>query len=307
MSTMVKQNLLKGRVKRRSSISRSHIPYVAPAMAIMIMLTGLPIIAVLALSFTNYELAIPLGQLRWIGLRNYERLFFGHNRVFYYSIAISIGMMVVATAFQMVLGFAAASLLNQNIRFKALVVACLIVPIAITPSIASQIWKLMLNAEFGVINFLLDRFFGTTVVWLGPDHAMLSVFIVNIWIMTPFVTLILYGGLTSLPLEPFESADIDGANAVQKLFRITLPMLKPLILLTILFRSIDMLRMFDIPFVLTHGGPGNITEFIGVHIWRIGFGVNSRIGQASAVSVVLLIIVSVISLVLIKLMGRKED
>jgi len=276
-------------------------------MIIMILLTGLPIISVILLSFTNYELAMPWGSVRWIGLRNYERLFFGHNRVFYYSLAISVGMTVAATAVQMVLGFIAASLLNQNIKFKALAVGCLIVPIAITPSIASQIWKLMLNAEFGVINFILYGLFGTTVVWLGPDNALLSVFIVNIWIMTPFVTLILYAGLTSLPLEPFESAAIDGANAVQKLFRITLPMLKPLILLTILFRSIDMLRMFDIPFVLTHGGPGNITEFVGLHIWRLGFGVSTLVGRASAVSVVLLIIVSAISLTLIKLMARKED
>ena len=130
-------------LKNRSGVRRSHIPYVAPAMIIMILLAGLPIISVVVLSFTNYELAMPWSNVRWIGFRNYERLFFGHNRVFYYSLGISVGMTVVATAIQMVLGFIAASLLNQNIKFKALAVACLIVPIAITPSIASQIWKLM--------------------------------------------------------------------------------------------------------------------------------------------------------------------
>jgi len=285
---------------------KAHLPFVAPTMIIMILLIGLPIVSVVLMSFTNYELAMPPDSLRWIGLRNYTKLLFGQNKLLYYSLGISIGMMIIATAFQMVIGFISASLLNQDIKFKALVIACLIVPIAITPSIASQVWKLMLNSEFGVVNYFLKKLFGFSVVWLDKDNALLSILLVNIWLMTPYVTLILYAGLRSLPQEPFESAMIDGASSAQTLVHITLPMLKPLILITLLFRSIDMLKMFDIPYVLTQGGPGNISEFIGLHIYRTGFGVTTLVGQASAISVLLILIVCAICLLLIRLMNTKD-
>jgi len=276
-------------------------------MIIMVLLIIVPVISVMIMSFTNYELAMPIDRMKFIGLRNYERLFFGQNTLFYYSIGISLAMMAIATVLQMLLGFFCANLLNKDIKGKAVAIACLIVPIAITPSIASQVWKLMLNADFGVINFLLKKLFHTSVVWLGKDNSLLSVLIVNVWISTPYVTLILYAGLRSLPMDPYESAIMDGANSFQLLIRITLPLLQPLILLTILFRSIDLLKMFDIPYVLTQGGPGNITEFIGLHIYRTGFGVTTMVGRASAISVVLILIVALISVLLIRLLSRKED
>lgn len=302
---MSKAQLQKGAI--RKYIARNpHVPYTAPAMIIMLLLIGIPVISVIIISLTNYELAMPIESFKFIGLRNYKKLFFGSNTLLYYSLGISIGMMVIATAFQMVLGFLSASLLNQDIKFRGVAIACLIVPIAVTPSIASQVWKLMFNADFGIINYFLEKLFGVSVVWLAEQHALLCVLIVNIWIMTPYVTLILYAGLRSLPLEPFESAVIDGASPFQIFTRITLPLLKPLILLTLLFRSIDMLKMFDIPYVLTQGGPGNITEFIGLYIYRTGFGVTTLVGQASAISVILIVIVGAISVLLIRTMGAKD-
>ncbi|NLD34090.1 MAG: sugar ABC transporter permease [Clostridiales bacterium] len=286
--------------------TRRYMPFVAPAMVVMVLLVAVPFIAVVLLSFTNYELAMPADSFKWIGLRNYDRLLFGTNKLLYYSLGISVGMMVVATVLQMLIGFFCASLLNRDIKFRGLAIACLLVPIAMTPSIASQIWKLMLNAEFGVINYFLKKLFNFSVVWLDKDNSLPSVLLVNIWSMTPYVTLTLYAGLRSLPLEPYESAVIDGANGRQVLMYVTLPMLKPLILLTLLFRSIDMLKMFDVPYVLTQGGPGNITEFIGLHIYRTGFGVTTLVGRASAISVILIVLVGIISLGMIKLMSSEE-
>lgn len=286
---------------------RKYMPFVAPAMGVMLLLVAIPFIAVVLLSFTNYELAMPSSSFKWVGLRNYDRLLFGSNKLLYYSLGISLGMMVLATILQMAIGFICASLLNQNIRFRGLAIACLLVPIAMTPSIASQIWKLMLNADFGVINFFLKKLFDTSVVWLDKDNSLLSVLIVNTWSMTPYVTLTLYAGLRSLPVEPYESAVIDGANGLQLFGYITLPLLKPLIMLTVLFRSIDMLKMFDVPYVLTQGGPGNITEFIGLNIYRTGFGVTTLVGRASAISVILIVIVGLISMLLIRLMSAAQE
>ena len=306
---MAAQNVAeKGRVKKLSRLgSKAHLPYVMPTMIVMTLLIGIPIISVFAVSLTNYTLGMRLENVQFIGLRNYDRLFFGANPAIYYSLAISLGMVVVCMIIQLVLGIGSAVLINQDIKFKGFIIACLIVPIVMTPSIASLVWKLMLNSEFGVINYFLNLLFGFTVVWLGVDNALLSILLVNIWTFTPFVTLIIYAGLRSLPMEPYEAAALDGANPVQIFFYITLPMLKKLILITIMFRGFDMLRIFDTPFVLTQGGPGRLTEFIGLFIYRTGFGTStSQVARAAAISVILLLIVSVISIPLIYAMRKKD-
>ena len=287
--------------------SHAYVPYVMPTMILMALLAITPIIFVILISFTNYQLGTPFSDTKFIGLSNYIRLFDGTDSIFPYSVYISLFMMVAATSFQMVLGFINAMLLNQDFKFKGLALACLIVPIAMTPSIASQIWKLMYNSEFGVINYFVEMITGLQVVWLGKEFAILSVLIANIWMSTPFVTLILYAGLRTLPQEPFESAIIDGANRFELFYYVTLPLMKYLILLTLLLRSIDMMKMFDIPYVLTQGGPGSITQFLGLMIYDVGFGVSGMIGRASAISVILILIVSVMALFLINTMRKNRN
>jgi len=265
----------------------------------MILISIIPIIFVVIMSLTNYELGIPSERLRFVGLQNYIRLFNGQDKVFLYSIFITLAMTCIATAIQMILGFTCAFLLNEDFKFKGIAIACFIIPIAMTPSIASQVWKLMYNADFGVINYFLNLILKLKVVWLGPKYAFLSVLITNVWMSTPFVILTIYAGLRSLPVEPYESALMDGASSYQLFRWITVPLLKPLILLTLLFRLIDMFKMFDVPYVLTQGGPGDATEFLGLHIYKIGFAVTGLVGRASAVSVLLIIIVAILSKILI--------
>ena len=284
-----------------------HIPYIAPTMSVMVLVSIVPILFVIVMSFTNFELGIPLERVRFVGLRNYVRLFNGQDDVFFYSLFITLAMTLLATAIQMALGFFCAFLLNEDFKLKGLAIACFIVPIAMTPSIASQVWKLMYNSESGVINYFLNLLFGVKLVWLGPKYAFLSVLITNVWMSTPFVTLVIYAGLRSLPVEPYESAVIDGANSFQLFKWITLPLLKPLTLLTVLFRLIDMFKMFDIPYVLTQGGPGDATEFLGLRIYRIGFGVTGLVGRASAISVILILIVTILSAILITTLRKNSS
>jgi multiple sugar transport system permease protein len=169
-----------------------------------------------------------------------------------------------------------------------------------TPSITGQLWKLMLNAEYGVVNYLLEKSFGWKVVWLSESNAFLSTVLVDVWQNTPFVALILYAGLKSLPVDPYEAAMMDGANRAQMLRHITLPLLKPMFLLAVVFRSMDALKLFDIPFSLTQGGPGSATEFLSLHVYRLGFAQTGWVGRASATAVVLLMLISIISMLLIK-------
>ena len=284
------------------------VPYILSTAIVMLLLFILPLVFVFLISLTNYRLGVGLDDISFLGLSNYKRLFSGEESGFYYSVFISVFFMVLGTLIQMILGMICAMLLNQRFRRKGLVIACLIVPIAMTPSIASQIWKLMFNSEFGVINYFIEAVTGQTVQWLSADYAFLSVLIATVWQYTPFVTLMLYAGLCSLPQSPYESAILDGANKWQLFRHITLPLLKNLILLCALMRSIDMLKTFDIPYVLTQGGPGNATRFLSLKIYDTGFGEQNFVGRASAMAVVLIVLVSLISLALFRVMNKsKED
>ena len=284
-----------------------HVPFIAPAMTAMMILSVVPTIFLFAISLTNYQLGWDFSRAKFVGLKNFIRLFSGADPDFWYSVFISLAFMLLATAIEMILGFAFASLLNASeFKLKALVIGILIIPMAMTPTIAAQMWKLMFNAEYGILNIILNTLFGVEVVWLSADMAFWSILLVDIWQFTPFVTLICYAGLRSMPSDPFESASIDGANRWQVLIHITLPMMRKLLFLAILLRAVDALRLFDTAFVLTQGGPGRATEFLSLHVYRMANAQNGLIGRAAAIALVLLVISTVVSRFLIK-QQRKED
>lgn len=278
-----------------------HIKFIAPAMTLMMALSIVPTVFLCLISATNYLLGWPLGRAKIVWFDNFIRLFSGADPDFWYSVFISIAFMLLATGIEMILGYAVASLLNSfEFKLKPLVIGIMMIPLAMTPSIAAQMWKLMLNSEYGILNYILDALLGVKVIWLSPELAFWSVLLVDCWQYTPFVALILYAGLRSLPRDPYESAAIDGATPVQMLFYLTLPMLRKLLYLALLLRSIDSLKLFDTAFVLTQGGPGNKTEFLSLHVFRMANAQNGLIGRAAAISIVLLAIVTAVSRFLIK-------
>lgn len=286
---------------------KQHIKYIAPAMTALVLLSVVPTLFVGIIGFTNYQLGWDFSRAKFVWFRNFMRLFKGDDPDFWHSVWISLAFMVFATGIEMVLGFIIASLLNAwEFSLKPVVIGILIIPLAMTPSIAAQMWKLMLNSEYGVINHFLTSLFGIKIIWLSKDMAFWSVLLVDLWQFTPFVTLIIYAGLRSMPAEPYESAAIDGASRVQMLWHITLPMLRKLLFLCILMRAIDSLKLFDTAFVLTQGGPGNATEFLSLHVFRLANAQVGLIGRAAAVAVVLLVVVGVVSHFLIK-QQRKGD
>lgn len=269
----------------------------------MAILTALPTIFLYFISITNYELGSKLSDVKIVGLENYARLLSGGDPEFWVSLKLSLTFMVIVTTIELILGFFTATLLNRDFKLKSVAFACLIVPIIMTPSIVGQMWKLMLNSEYGVINYI----FGIHVTWLGPEFAFISTIIIDLWEWTPFMALLIYAGLTSIPSEPHESAVVDGANRIQLLRFVTLPLLKPLLLLAVIFRSIDSFRLFDIPFVLTQGGPGSATELLSLHVYRLGFAMTGWIGRASACAVILLIITIIITQTLIRYFRKGSE
>lgn len=304
---MLKQNTKRDNFIKRYFAKNPHNKFIAPAMCAMIILSVIPTLFLIIISFTDYQLGWEFSRAEFVGLENFIRLFSGNDSEFWFSIFISISFMVIATVIEMIIGFFLALLLNSSeFKLKPLVIGILIIPLAMTPSIAAQMWKLMFNAEYGIINHFLQILFNVKIIWLSSDMAFWSILLVDIWQFVPFVTVILYAGLRSIPDEPYESAAIDGASRLQELRYITIPMMRKLIYLAILFRAIDSLKLFDTVFVLTQGGPGNATEFLSLHVYRMANAQNGLIGRATAIAIVLLLIVTVISTFLIKLQ-RKES
>ena len=293
---------------KRSRKRRPYLPYIAPAMTIMTVLTVFPTIFLYVISLTDYQLGWDLSRVRFVGVENYLRLFSGGDPDFWNAVRISLLFMVVTTAVEMVFGFMIGKLLSETeFKLKPLVFAVLIIPIVMTPSIAGNIWKLMLNAEYGIVNYFFQLAGLERVAWLDADRAFSSVVLADIWQWTPFVALISYAGLCSLPSDQYEAAKIDGGNGFQLFTYITLPSLRPLIFLTMIFRTIDSLKIYDMPFVLTQGGPGNSTEFLSLHIYRLANAQNGLIGRAAANAIILMVISTVISKVLIHYQRKEEE
>lgn len=278
---------------------KPYIPYIAPAMTIMTVLTVFPTIFLYLISVTNYQLGWDLTRVQFVGLDNYIRLFFGRDPDFWNAVYISLKLMVLTAGIEMILGFLIGKLLCESeFRLKPVVFAILIIPIVMTPSIAGNIWKLMLNAEYGIVNYLLNCLGISSIAWLDANMAFTSVVLADVWQWTPFVALISYAGLCSLPADQYEAARIDGGNGWQLFWYITLPSLRSLIFLALIFRTIDSLKIYDMPFVLTQGGPGNSTEFLSLHIYRLANAQNGLIGRAAANAIVLMIISTAVSKVL---------
>ena len=307
-----KQTTLECRDKsfiKRCIRNNPHWKYIGPTMAILFVLSIVPTIFLFGVSLTNYQLGWKLTnpKLKFVWFKNYTRLFTGKDADFWHAVLISLEFMSLATAIEMVFGFSIALMLNKkDFKLKPLVIGILIIPLAMTPTIAGQMWKLMFNAEYGLINYILDNLFHVRVTWLSSELAFWSILIVDIWQFTPFVTLILYAGLRSVPEEPLEAAMIDGASAARTFFSIIVPMMSKLIYLALLLRCVDALKLFDTAFVLTQGGPGNATEFLSLHVYRLVNAQNGLLGRGAAVAIILLLLVNVVSKLLLKIQHRKE-
>jgi len=281
---------------------------ISPAVIVLLCVTIFPMIFLYYVSLTNYEVGNLWDQKSFVGLQNFIRLFDGRDPEFWESLKISFEFLILATGVEFIFGLGVALLFSaKQFKGKSILISLLIIPMAMTPSVVGLVWKLLYNSEYGVINYLLELFWGVKVVWLSYSMAFISVLIVDIWEWTPFMALVLYAGLQSLPKDPYEAGLVDGATTLQIFRYITLPLLKPIIVLSLLLRSIDVLKFFDVPYTLTRGGPGSSTEFLSLHVFRLAFAQTGWIGRASATAVVLVIIVVIWSTILVRFLRKTYE
>jgi len=243
--------------------------------------------------------------LKWT-LANFARL--GSDSFFLTAMAHTFVYAAAALVFEFSIGLGLALLLNTQMRGRGFFRATLLVPMMLPTVVVGVVWRLMLNANFGAINGTLKEFGLNTesLTWTAsPRLAFLSVIVVDVWQWTPFVFLVLLAGLQAIPQEPYEAALIDGSSRWQTFRYVTLPLLKPAILIALLLRTMDLLRVFDQIFILTEGGPGFATETISLYIYRTAFRFFD-FGYAAAMSFVLLALTNVISTIYIRLLQTKE-
>jgi multiple sugar transport system permease protein len=270
----------------------------APTIAVLLALTIYPLIYSVRISFQSNSGAPTL--------QNFARLF--TDQFFLSALAHTLVYAAIALTAEFLLGLGLALLLDSQIRARNIFRVLLLIPLMLPPVVVGVIWRLMLNSNFGAVNGTLKSFGVNTnlLTWTAsPKLAMASVIIADVWQWTPFMFLILLAGLQAIPQEPYEAALVDGSSPWQTFRHVTLPLLKPAILIALLLRTMDLLRVFDHIFILTEGGPGFATETLSLYIYRTAFRF-SNFGYAAAMSFVLLLITNIISLAYIRML-RAQD
>jgi multiple sugar transport system permease protein len=276
--------------------------FIAPCLFIILFVTIFPTIYTFGLSFTKWEISLP--NRPFIGLNNYAQLFLDAR--FLHTIYITAIVVVAGVSIEMILGFSLAQVFSEKIKGKRIIISALLLPVMVMPVVVGYTWRLLWDAQYGPINQVIGWIIGRPFqyTWLGKTPtAIFAILVTEIWQWTPFMFLVFLSGLASLDPEIFEAADIDGASNWYKFWHLTIPLLRPIIVVALLIRGLDSLKFFDIIFTLTIGGPGNSTETISYFIYQVGY-MFFRLGYGAAASIVLLIALAVIITYLLKFLRR---
>ena len=277
---------------------------VAPAALLILGLTVYPLAFSLWVAFINYDFSVP-GHA-FVGLDNFRRVV--SDPVAVGSTLTTVWLTVINVAVEFVLGLVLALAMAKTFRGRGLVMTVLIVPLFISPVIVGQFWALLLQRPFGPTNYLLGKLVGheVTISWLTErPWNIIAIVVADVWQWTPFMFVLLLAGLTSIPPHIYEAAELDGVNAWQAFWALTLPQLAPMILLAVTFRMLDAVKLFDVIFMLTGGGPGTSTYTASYYLYQVGFQ-QFHISQATAGSWLFLLAITALVTVLLRRLLRPE-
>jgi multiple sugar transport system permease protein len=276
------------------------------ALPALLVLIGIlyPFLTAVYYSMTTYALNRPGSLDNFVWFRNYVRMF--TDEEFWHSTYVTFAYALLATGTELVLGLIVAMLLNRSSWVAKILQPMLVFPMMIAPVIGTLIWKIMMQPSVGILNPMLKSIGLPGLQWAAvPETALFSVVLIDVWMFTPFAALILLAGLRSFPQGPFEAARVDGASFWFTFRNLTLPMLTPYILVVIVFRFMDSLKMFDIIFAMTEGGPGNSLMTYQLTAYRTSIQFQ-RLGQGLPYTIALYIIIYITSHYLIKFWGRAQ-
>jgi multiple sugar transport system permease protein len=277
---------------------------VLPCFLFVTLFAFYPILYSFYLSFHRLILGLPALGMPFVGLENYRELLGdGHAMK---SLANTLLFVFSTTALEIAFGLIIALILNRAFRARGLVRAAVLVPWAIPTVVSSQMWRFIFNDKYGVFNFML---FGSDVsayqAWLAePAMAFAAIVVADVWKASSFAGLIILAGLQTIPDELYEASRIDGASAWQQFTRITLPLVKPAILVALLFRTMDAFRVFDLVFVMTQGGPADATNVLQFYGYKKIFA-EGQMGYGSTISVLVFAVTFLVSMAYIKMVGTR--
>lgn len=281
------------------------IPYflVMPCVLYLLIMFIVPFSMSLWYSFTDFSLVRGFEAINFVGLNNYFKMF--RDPITLNAIFLTILFTVSVIFLQLIFGLSSALILNTVKKGLRFITTIYMLPMVIAPSIIALIMRFQWSYSHGLINYFLSFLGVPPLSWLGDENlALIAVILTEVWHQSPFVGLTVLAGLQSLPLAPYEAANIDGASRLQRFRYITLPLLKPVIMVALLFRTIFTLRLFDIIFILTGGGPGRATYVLSIDIYY-EFLSHYEIGYASSISWILALITMMLSFVYLKTLYKE--
>ncbi len=270
--------------------------FLAPSLALLCAVTVYPVFYVLWLSLHRKHLVF--GVSEFLGLENYSNLL--HDERFWNALKNTAYFTAASVSIELALGLGIAVLMNRAFRLKGLMRAIVLIPWAVPTVVSARMWEWLYNTDFGLINYVL----GAKVNWLGSTFwALNAAVFMDVWKTTPFVAIILMAGLQTIPEELYRAAKVDGAGPWATFRDVTLPLLKPVILVVLIFRTLDAFRVFDAIYVLTGGGPAQSTETLSIYAYKVLFQ-TLRFGYGSAISVMVFLSVAIISVFYIRVLSR---
>jgi multiple sugar transport system permease protein len=276
---------------------------ILPLLVILLGLTMYPFGYMVYMSFFRYSLA-SWEKPQFIGFSNYRDIL--QDRTAISSIDFTVLLLVVAVPLEILLGMAIAFLLRDTFGERVFRSA-LLIPMMVPAVVAGIAWKMLYNFEFGPVNYFLSLLGIPKISWLGTQFfSRLGVILIDVWQWTPFVFLVLYAGLQSLPRDVVEASFVDGASGFSAFRYIEFPLLRPLLFVVLIIRVIDALKIFDIVYMVTFGGPGSSTHSYSFYIYKVGVSFGWDIGYASALSVLLLLAISLLVSLLIRMLRLRE-
>jgi trehalose/maltose transport system permease protein len=261
-----------------------------PSLAVVAFVAFYPLGKTVYQSFTNQEFLAGLEPTKWVGLENYRELW--HDTIFRDSVWLTVKFTLITVSLEFALGLIIALVVNSSFKGRGVMRAVMLVPWAIPTVVAARMWQWMLDDVFGVVNDILMKLhlISHPHAWIAdPATSLAAVSAVDIWKTTPFVALLLLAGLQVIPQDLYEAANVDGASQLQQFWRITLPLLRPAILVTLIFRTLDALRVFDVFNVFFGNRQDMQTMAVYAQSTIVGDG---HVGYGAAVSVAIFLIIA---------------
>ena len=282
--------------------------FVAPTIVLLLAINIFPLIWTIYLSFTNYRLNRPNRDVDFVGLRNYERIL--NDSDIWITMQATAHFLIWTIVLQVLIGFTLAYLINKKFKGNDLWTTIIVLPMMLSPAVVGNFWTFLYQPQIGLFNYVVGFLTGadpSSFSMIGDvSLAPWSIIIVDTWMWTPFVMLICLAGLRSIPDSIYEAAECDRASKWRQFWTITIPMVRPFLMLAVLFRGIENFKMFDLVVQLTGGGPGSTTELTSVNLKREAFE-KWRTGYASAYAVILFVTVFGLASIYVKALNKVKE